>query len=68
MTYDFKVLPELGWALAIGAAIALFEIFVVFEPEAITDWETWGISGVGAVLRSAAIAGLAVVRRLAPGG
>ena len=32
MNYDFKVLPELGWAALIGAGIFIVEMLTEFDP------------------------------------
>lgn len=62
MNYDFKVLPELGWALGLAAVLFLFQLFVTFEPEAIEDWETWATAAAGGMARAVAAAGLSFVK------
>lgn len=60
--YDFKIIPEIGWAVAYAVAIAGATILVDFEPEAITNWQTWGIGVAGALTRAVGAAVLTVLR------
>jgi len=59
--YDFKVLPELGFAAAVAVLTALLQILVDFDASVIGDWETWAISAGSAAARAAAVAMLAVL-------
>ena len=61
--YDFKAIEEIGWAMAVGGGIFIFELLSRFEPETITDWKTWGVAVGGGLARAAFAAGLVVVRR-----
>ncbi len=62
MRYDFKTVEEVGWAMAVGGGIFIFEILSRFEPETITDRKTWAVSVGGGLVRAAFAAGLVVVR------
>jgi hypothetical protein len=62
MRYDFKTVEEIGWAMAVGGGIFIFEILSRFEPETIMDWKTWAVSAGGGLVRAAFAAGLVVVR------
>ncbi len=59
MKYEFKMIPELIFALVVGAVVFVFQLFVAFEPEAISNWETWAITAAGGLTRAVAAAGLA---------
>jgi hypothetical protein len=63
MRYDFKAVEEIGWAMAVGGGIFIFEILSQFEPETVTDWKTWAVSIGGGLVRAAFAAGLVVFRR-----
>ena len=59
MAYDFKVLPEVGWAVLVAVVVFAAQVLIEFDPEVIDDWETWAKAlGAGAV-RAAAGAVLA---------
>ncbi len=60
--YDFKMIPEIGWAIAISVAIAGATILVDLEPETITNWQTWGVGAAGALVRAVGAAVLTVLR------
>ena len=55
----FKLLEEVAWFAFVAAGIAVLEILVRFDPQAITNWETWAISLGGSALRAAAAAAIA---------
>ncbi len=42
--YNFKRLPELGWVIFAAMAVELAQVALTFNPEMITDWNTWGIA------------------------
>ena len=63
MRYDFKVIEEIGWAMAVGGGIFIFELLSRFEPETVTDWKTWAVTVAGGGVRAAFAAGLVVFRR-----
>lgn len=65
LTYRFKPLPELGWAVLTAVLLVLLPALVALDPEKITDWRTWAVALGGAVLRAAAGAALDYVRRSA---
>ncbi len=62
MRYDWKLLPELYWGVAIAASLVLLQALVTFDPEAITDWRVWGVA-LGATIRAAAGAAIDWIRR-----
>ncbi len=62
MTYSFKRLQELAWAVAVAVAVFAVSVLVEFDPDAITDWKSWAISLAGGVVRAAAGAALAFLR------
>ena len=64
MQYELKALPEVLWAAAVGAGTAGLEILIRFDPEVITEWETWAIASGAAVVRAAAAAALPVFVRI----
>ena len=64
MQYEFKALPEVLWAAAVGAGTAGLEILIHFDPEVIASWETWAIASGAAVVRAAAAAALPVFVRV----
>lgn len=57
--YTWKGLQELGWAAAVGAAVFALMVLAEFDPEAITNWQTWAISLGSGCVRAAAGAVLA---------
>lgn len=61
--YDFKRAEEFVWFGLVSAGIALLEIAVNWDPNVITDWNTWAIAGAGGLVR--AFAG-GVLAALAP--
>ena len=63
MKYDFKTVEEIGWAMAVGSGIFIFELLSRFEPETVTDWKTWIVSVGGGLARAAFAAGLVAFRR-----
>ena len=64
MNYDFKALPELGWAALIGAGIFVVEMLTKFDLEAVmTDPWTWVIALVGGSVRAGAAALLIAIRK-----
>lgn len=51
--YNFKRLPELGWAIFAAVAIELAQVAVTFNPETITEWGPWAIAlGTALVIAS----------------
>lgn len=65
--YEFKAFQEIGWAVAVGGGIFIFEVLSQFEPEVISDWETWAVSVGGGLVRAAFAAGLIAGRKLLAG-
>ena len=52
MTYDFKVLEEIGWAVLVAVVVQAAQIVVSADLEHITDWHTWAISLLAACVRA----------------
>lgn len=63
MSYDFKRLPELGWAVGIAIALVLFQVLVDFDPETVENWKTWAVAVGAAGTRAAGAAGLNWLRQ-----
>jgi hypothetical protein len=61
--YDFKKAEEIGWAMAVGGGIFLFEILSKFDPNVVTNWETWLVAVAGGLVRAIFGAALAYARR-----
>lgn len=57
MTYDFKVLQEIGWAVLVAVVVQAAQIIVASDLEHIADWRTWAVSLLAACVR----AGLAII-------
>lgn len=62
MEYDFKLVKELFWAAAVGAAVFALTVLAEFDPDVITSWQVWAISVGSGCVRAAAGAVLAKVR------
>ena len=55
MTYQFKWLPELGFAALVAASTALLQALTEFDPALVTDWRLWAVAlGAGVVRATAA--------------
>lgn len=66
--YNFKLLPELAWALFVGLLVAVGVELVAFDPGvALADPAAWVIVLLGSAARAVGAALLAVLRP-APGG
>ena len=59
--YQIKPGPEIIWAVLIGAAVAIAQILVDFQPEVITDWKLWAVASIGAVVRAVGVSVLAAL-------
>ena len=57
--YEFKALEEFGWFVAVAVASVLAQELLTFDANAITDWRTWVVALVSALIRAAAGAALA---------
>lgn len=57
MTYDFKALSEIGWAVLVAVVVQAAQIIVSSNLETVTDWRTWFVSLAAACAR----AGLAII-------
>jgi len=52
--YDFKHVAEAGWFAFVAVAVVVLEALIRFNPDAIQDWQAWGIAiGAGAVRAAA---------------
>lgn len=54
--YDFRVKPELTWAVVVAVATVVGEALIALDPATIADWQTWALG----VLTGSARAGIAV--------
>lgn len=61
--YEFKPLQELLWMAGVAAAVAVLQVLVTFQPDAITSWETWIVALAGGAVRAAAGALVAALTR-----
>lgn len=59
---QFKLIQEIGWTVAVAAALAVLTALATFDAEAVTDWRLWGIGIMGNVIRAAATAAIAGLR------
>lgn len=57
--YDFKRLPELGWAIFAAVSIEVLQIVVATDLAVVEDWKAWAITLGFAALAAGARAGLA---------
>lgn len=65
MTYRFKPLPELYWAVTTAFSVVILTALFTFNPETVTDWRAWGVALGGAAVRAGAGAALDWLRRSA---
>ena len=48
--YNIKWIPELGWAAAFAVATYAAQVLADFDPDTISDWQTYAVAiGAGAV-------------------
>lgn len=59
MTYNFKALPELLFALFVALITWVFQLLLDFNPDTVTDWKTWAIAAAGGLARAIGAAGIA---------
>lgn len=64
MRYDFKLLPELYWAVGTAIAFVLFTELAGLHPEGVPDWKVWAVTLGGAIFRAVGGAGLNWLRVL----
>ncbi len=57
--YNFKRLPELGWAIFVAAGIELGQVLIKTDIALVDNWEAWGVALGTAVMVGAAKAALA---------
>lgn len=50
--YEFKVKPELVWALVVAAVVAVAEVLPSIGPEQLQDWNAVLVIVAGAVARA----------------
>jgi hypothetical protein len=60
--YNYKFLQEVLWAGAVAVGITLLTVLVTFDPEQVTDWQTWAVGLGGGAVRAFAAAVLAQLR------
>lgn len=63
MKYEWKRAEEAAWVAAVAAGIALLEVLVRFDAEAVTDYKLWAVSLGGSMIRAAAGAAMAFISR-----
>jgi hypothetical protein len=63
VTYRFKPLPELLWAVLIAGATVLLLELVGLNPEAMSDWRGWAVALGAGMVRAMAGAALDWIRR-----
>lgn len=61
--YDLKKIEEIAWFALVAAGVFLLELLVRFDPDTVTDWQTWAISLASGMLRAAAGAALARITK-----
>ena len=66
--YEFKVRPEVAWAVAVAVLTPLLVALSTFDPEQITDWRVWAIGVGAAMVRALGGALLAVLTSPERGG
>lgn len=66
MQYRFKGWQELGWAALVAATMVLLEFLLGLHPEQNIDWKLTAITLVGAMVRAAAGAVIAMATRPEP--
>lgn len=55
MTYEFKLIPELLWAIALGALAVLVTAFAGDPPTNVSDWIVVTVWGLGRAVVGAAL-------------
>lgn len=62
--YNFRIAPELGWALVTGVIIALLEAALEFDESVfVGDPVAWAVALAGTVVRAIGGAGLTVLTK-----
>lgn len=67
MKYEFKLVQEIAWGMAVGAGIFVFELLSQFDEGVFSNWESWSRAAVAGLLRAASAGGLNAIRRLMSG-
>lgn len=62
-----RVLRELAISAVIAAAVTLALAGVTFDPDKVTNWQAWFVGLGASMVRAAAAAAIAELRRLLPG-
>jgi len=52
MAYKFKQIEEMLWFGFVSAGIAFLEVMVRWDPEVISNWETWAVALGGGLVRA----------------
>lgn len=60
--YDFKVLPEIGWAIFVGILVALGTELATFNATVLDDPTPWIAALIGGMARAVGAAILSVLR------
>ncbi len=63
MTYDFRAIPEILWAVFIAMVVYIAQTLVFFNPSEILDWRTWAISLLAGCIRAAASVVIAILTK-----
>ena len=63
MTYDFRLLPELGLAVLVAIIVAVAQILVQADFEAAFEWDSFGIQLLTGGLKAGAGALLAALTK-----
>ncbi len=65
MTYNWKAVSEIAWALFLAAITYLAGVLVFFNPTEITDWRAWGIALFAGCVRAVMAALIALLSKSA---
>lgn len=60
--YDFKILPEIAWAIFVGLLVAFGTELATFNADVLDDPRLWIASLVGGMARAVGAAILSVLR------
>jgi hypothetical protein len=61
--YQFKALPELGWAVLIGLVVVLGEALLTFDESVFSDPRAWGVALITGAARSVGASVLNTLRK-----
>ncbi len=61
--YEFNKIQEILWGALIAATVVGGNIAVEWDPDQITDWRAWTVTGLVAIVRAFVVAiGMGIVR------